>query len=166
MHQGEGFLFCYHDPMATEIERKFLVKNDSWKSTAKGSLYRQGYLCTQPTVRVRIAGDKSFLTIKGPSRGIARAEYEYSIPLEEASEMLDHLCQKPLIEKIRYTLEYAGHTWEVDEFMGENAGLVVAEVELENSDSTLELPDWVGEEVSHDARYYNANLVKMPYSRW
>lgn len=152
--------------MATEIERKFLTKNNSWKASAKGSVYRQGYLCTQPTVRVRIAGDKGFLTIKGPTQGISKSEYEYSIPLADAAEMLDSLCQRPLIEKVRYILEYAGHTWEIDEFMGENAGLIVAEVELESSDSALELPDWVGEEVSHDARYYNANLVRFPYSRW
>lgn len=152
--------------MATEIERKFLVKGQDWKIGAKSRLYRQGYLGTQPVVRVRIAGEKAFLTIKGPTQGIARAEYEYSIPVADAAEMLDNLCQKPLIEKVRYTLEHAGHIWEIDEFMGENAGLIVAEVELESSDTALELPDWVGEEVSHDPRYYNTNLVRLPYSRW
>lgn len=154
--------------MGQEIERKFLVCSMGWKVGAVGIPYRQGYLCRQEarTVRVRIAGDEAYLTIKGQALGIARLEYEYPIPLAEASELLDRLCLKPLIEKTRYRIEYRGRVWEVDEFSGENQGLVVAEVELESPDQPLELPDWVGEEVTHDPRYLNANLVEHPFSRW
>lgn len=154
--------------MGQEIERKFLVRSMGWKVGAVGIPYRQGYLCRQEarTVRVRIAGDEAYLTIKGQALGIARLEYEYPIPLAEASELLDRLCLKPLIEKTRYRIEYRGRVWEVDEFSGENQGLVVAEVELESPDQPLELPDWVGEEVTHDPRYLNANLVEYPFSRW
>ncbi|WP_337868474.1 CYTH domain-containing protein [Meiothermus sp.] len=154
--------------MGTETERKFLVKSLAWKKGAVGTPYRQGYLCRQEerTVRVRIAGDEAHLTIKGQALGITRLEYEYPIPLAEARELLDRLCIKPLIEKTRYRVEFCGRVWEVDEFMGENRGLVVAEVELESPDQPLELPDWAGEEVTHDPRYLNANLVEHPFSRW
>lgn len=154
--------------MGREIERKFLVRSPEWKTGAAGVLYRQGYLCRQEarTVRVRIAGGQAYLTIKGQAQGVTRLEYEYPIPLAEAQELLEHLCMKPLIEKTRYRIEFRGRLWEVDEFAGENQGLVVAEVELESPDQPLELPDWVGEEVTHDPRYLNASLVEHPFSRW
>jgi CYTH domain-containing protein len=154
--------------MPTEIERKFLVNGTSWKRESTGELFRQGYLVTdkERTVRVRVVGEEGFLTIKGPSRGIARAEYEYRIPSREADEMLGTLCLQPLIEKYRYRIEHAGLVWEVDEFLGENQGLILAEVELADERQRIPLPDWAGEEVSHDPRYYNANLVRHPFSKW
>lgn len=117
-------------------------------------------------MRVRIAGSKAYLTIKGAVTGIVRHEYEYSVPLNEANEMLDKLCRPPLIEKTRYEIEYGGKTWEVDVFSGDNEGLVVAEIELESETQVVELPPWVGEEVSHDQRYFNFNLVQHPYKNW
>lgn len=155
--------------MALEVERKFLVKNDRWRSLATGVLYRQGYIANQSgrTVRIRVAGNRAFLTIKGSTRGITRAEFEYAIPIEDANEMLNTLCEAPLIEKYRYKITLGNLVWEVDEFLGENQGLIVAEVELQNSDVFLDqLPDWVGEEVSHDPRYYNSNLVTHPFKQW
>jgi adenylate cyclase len=154
--------------MAEEIERKYLVAGVAWKDGATGTLYRQGYLSTglERTVRVRIAGGKAFLTIKGANRGIARAEFEYPIPMDDAAEMLDTLCEHPLIEKTRWVIPFKGFTWEVDEFHGENAGLVVAEVELPTAETKPELPPWAGEEVSRDPRYLNANLVKKPFKTW
>lgn len=161
--------------MATEIERKFLVKGEQWRrqsqlkeTLATGRVYRQGYLSTKKdcSVRVRLVGEQGYLTIKGLSQGISRAEYEYSIPLEEAQEMLDNLCDRPLIEKTRYKIELAGLTWEVDEFAGENQGLIVAEVELTDENQIIELPDWIDKEVSDDPRYYNVNLVQHPFSQW
>jgi len=154
--------------MAIEIERTFLVVNDDWRHNARGIHYRQGYLTIDPerTVRVRIAGDEAFVTIKGKTEGIARSEYEYPIPVEEAAQLLDGLCLKPLIEKIRYRVEYRGHIWEVDQFLGENSGLILAEVELEASDAPVELPPWAGREVSADPRYYNASLSRTPYRSW
>lgn len=153
--------------MAIEIERKFLVKGYEWKSLAKGILYRQGYLPTQSgvTVRVRLVDDGAYLTIKSASVGHSRSEYEYPIPWEDAREMLDNLCDRPLIEKIRYKIPHKDLIWEVDEFLGENQGLIIAEVELEQEDSIIELPSWIDREVS-DPKYFNANLVKHPYSRW
>jgi CYTH domain-containing protein len=153
--------------MATEIERKFLVKGDSWKDLGQEVLYRQGYLPTEDgvTVRVRLVGDRGFLTIKGVSTGYSRSEYEYSIPVEEAQEMLDNLCDRPLIEKIRYKISQGDLIWEVDEFLGENQGLVIAEVELQAEDQIIDLPDWIDREVS-DPKYFNANLVKHPYTQW
>jgi len=154
--------------MATEIERKFLVKDDTWRGLGKGSHYRQGYLSTEPdrTVRVRVAAGKGYLTIKGRTVDATRAEYEYVIPLADADTMLDELCERPLIEKTRYRINQQGLVWEVDEFEGENAGLVIAEVELASADQVVALPDWVGEEVTTDPRYYNANLIANPFSRW
>lgn len=154
--------------MATEIERKFLVTGDGWKQSAQGMLYRQGYLTTdkERTVRVRIAGDQAFMTVKGLSVGIARAEFEYAIPVEDARQMLDALCLKPLIEKMRYTLVYRSVRWEIDEFLGENSGLVVAEVELAEIEQQVSLPDWVGKEVSEDSRYFNSSLIAHPYRSW
>jgi CYTH domain-containing protein len=154
--------------MAQEIERKFLVKGLTWKSLAAGTLYRQGYLSVakERTVRVRIAGGRGFLTVKGVSRGVTRAEFEYEIPVADAAAMLEDLCERPLIDKTRFTVPFSGRTWEIDEFHGENAGLVVAEVELADSDEMPPLPEWVGEEVSLDPRYFNANLVKNPFRAW
>ena len=155
--------------MAKEIERKFIVISDSWRIDAVGKLYSQGYIATAAegqSVRVRIAGELGYLTIKGPTEGLSRAEFEYPIPLADAREMLDTLCVQPLIEKIRYRLPVGGHVWEIDEFQGENAGLTIAEVELMSESQTVDLPDWVGAEVSGQTKYYNASLVKNPYSRW
>ena len=154
--------------MQLEIERKFLVKGDGWRSQGTGVLYRQGYLSTVPerSVRVRLVRDKAYLTIKGITVGATRAEYEYEIPAEDAGEMLDNLCLHPLIEKTRYRLQHHGLIWEVDEFEGDNAGLVLAEVELEQEDQAVILPDWVGKEVTGDPRYYNARLITEPYKQW
>jgi len=154
--------------MGVEIERKFLVQGDTWRSGLCGALYRQGYLFIDErfSVRVRIAGDKAFLTIKADKYGIRRTEYEYAIPVADAEEMLHSLCRKPIIEKHRYTLEYQGVVWEIDEFGGENRGLVVAEVELSSEEQALSLPPWVSQEVSEDPRYLNVNLSRRPYSTW
>jgi adenylate cyclase len=155
--------------MAMEIERKFLVKGDAWRALAKATTYRQGYLnsAKERTVRVRTAGDKqAFLTIKGLTVGATRAEYEYEIPFDEGKAMLDTLAEKPLIEKKRYKILVGGLTWEVDEFLGDNAGLIVAEVELKSEDQAFDRPSWLGQEVTGDPRYYNANLIKKPFTRW
>ena len=154
--------------MATEIERKFLVKNDRWRELATGTVYRQGYISTQKgiTVRVRLVGNEGYLTIKSLTQGVSRVEYEYAIPAEDAQEMLDKLCDRPLIEKTRYKIELGSLVWEVDEFAGENQGLIIAEVELTDENQIIDLPDWMGEEVSDDPRYYNANLVQHPFSQW
>jgi len=155
--------------MGIEIERKFLVRNDNWRALAQGMPYRQGYIMANPdcTVRVRIAGNQGYLTIKGATTGISRAEYEYDIPLEDAAQLLDTLCQPPLIEKTRYRIPAAaGLVWEVDEFAGENQGLIIAEIELPNAEQPVELPDWIGPEVSDDPRYSNSNLAKHPCRRW
>ena len=154
--------------MPIEIERKFLVQDDSWRQGAQGTSYRQGYLTVDPerTVRVRIAGEKAFLTIKGKTEGMTRSEFEYPIPVEEAAQLLDNLCLLPLIEKVRYRISYGGRIWEVDEFDGDNRGLILAEVELEADDDHVELPPWAGEEVTSDSRYYNASLSRTPYRSW
>lgn len=154
--------------MAQEIERKFLVAGASWKDGATGTLIRQGYLSSvkERTVRVRVAGGKAFLTIKGVNRGVTRTEFEYPIPVDDAEAMLDALCGRPLIEKTRWVVPFKGFTWEVDEFHGENAGLVVAEVELPTAETKPALPPWVREEVSSDPRYFNANLAKKPFTAW
>ncbi len=154
--------------MATEIERKFLVKGDEWRSLGTGTGYRQGYISTKETgttVRVRVVGDRGYLTIKGTTVGTSRAEFEYPIPVEDAREMLDTLCDRPLIEKTRYRIQQGELTWEVDEFAGENQGLILAEVELDDENQTVELPDWIDKEVS-DPKYFNVNLAKYPYSQW
>ncbi len=159
----------YVASVAVEIERKFLVCNESWRAGAgTGVRFRQGYLigASQASVRVRIEGEHANLNIKGATLGVRRQEYEYPIPLDEASELLDTLCEKPLIEKTRYTLRYAAHLWEIDCFEGENAGLVVAEIELGDENEPFERPAWLGEEVSGDPRYYNVSLVKHPYREW
>jgi adenylate cyclase len=152
--------------MAQETERKFLVKDDTWRAgNPSGLFYRQGYLsrAKEQVVRVRSAGGKGFLTVKGITRGISRAEYEYEIPVEDANHMLEDLCERPLIEKRRYEVPFEGMTWEVDEFLGGNLGLVLAEIELSDEGQEVILPPWVGEEVSGDPRYYNAYLVKHPF---
>jgi CYTH domain-containing protein len=154
--------------MPVEIERKFLVTGSGWRTAGAGARYRQGYLSQRQdiTVRVRATNERGYLTIKGSTSGASRPEYEYPIPLAHANELLDTLCIRPIIEKTRYRLEYRGLVWEVDEFEGENAGLVIAEVELDAEGQAVELPDWVGEEVTGDTRYYNASLVTNPYSAW
>lgn len=155
--------------MAIEIERKFLVRSDEWRKAADtGVAFRQGYLigAKQASVRVRIEGERANLNIKGATLGVRRLEFEYPIPLADAREMLDTLCEQPLIEKIRYTLHHGAHRWEIDCFTGDNAGLVVAEIELSDEDEPFQRPDWLGEEVSGDARYYNVSLVQHPYRSW
>jgi CYTH domain-containing protein len=151
-----------------EIERKFLVQDDRWRDLGHGVPYRQGYLSTvkERTVRVRVVGDRGTLTIKGVTVGATRAEYEYPIPVFDAQAMLDGLCEQPIIEKQRHVIEHAGLIWEVDEFEGVNAGLVVAEVELDSEDQEIELPSWIGDEVTGDIRYFNANLIAHPYPTW
>lgn len=154
--------------MGIEIERKFLVTGDAWRAGARGIFYRQGYLSTakERTVRVRIAGDRGFLTVKGESAGAARAEFEYEIPAADAQEMLEHLCEKPLIEKTRYTVEFAGMRWEIDEFAGGNEGLIVAEIELPGEYVRVDLPSWAGREVTGDPRYFNSSLARHPWRSW
>jgi adenylate cyclase len=151
-----------------EIERKFLVKGDAWRALARGTTYRQGYLnsAKERTVRIRTADAQAFITIKGMTVGATRSEYEYEIPFGDAKEMLETLAEKPLIEKTRYRIPVGNLTWEIDEFLGENAGLIVAEVELKSEDQTFDKPLWVGDEVTNDPRYFNANLVKNPFTRW
>jgi adenylate cyclase len=154
--------------VSLEIERKFLVRDARWKALGPGALLRQGYLSSHPDriVRVRIEGESAMLTIKGRTIGATRSEWEYPIPLEDANAFLNELCEKPIIEKIRYRILHEGMMWEVDEFLGDNAGLVVAEIELEAEDQPFSRPDWIGEEVTHDARYFNANLLRRPYTTW
>lgn len=152
--------------MATEIERKFLVK-ESWQPCSEGVKIAQGYLSTVPerTVRVRLKGEKGFLTVKGKNQGICRAEFEYEIPAADAEAMLE-LAEQPVLSKTRYLEQHGGHIWEIDVFAGENRGLVVAEIELAQADEDFVRPEWLGEEVSGDVRYYNANLIKMPFCLW
>ncbi len=152
--------------MGKEIERKFLVKGFTWREV-KGAMIRQGYLnsAKERNVRVRIIEDKAYLTIKGIAVGASRLEFEYEVPFQDAAELLE-ICEKPLIEKRRYPVLEGGFVWEVDEFFGENEGLIVAEVELESEDQAFHKPDWVGEEVTGDTRYFNSNLIKNPYTKW
>ena len=154
--------------MAKEIERKFLVRGNTWRGQDGGKRYRQGYLSTvkKRTVRVRTTGDKGFITIKGESVGATRSEYEYEIPLADANEMLDRLCERPLIEKTRYRVSHEGLVWEIDEFERDNRGLIMAEIELKDETQSVTLPGWIGQEVTGDPRYFNANLVANPFSQW
>lgn len=155
--------------MGTEIERKFLVRDHSIiKPPADGRNLRQGYLSTDPAciVRVRTVDACGFLTVKGLTTGFGRPEFEYEIPVEDAAAMLAKLCRKPLIEKKRYTIEAQGLFWEIDEFFGENRGLILAEVELDQEARRFDKPDWIGEEVSGDPKYYNSNLAIVPYKNW
>ena len=154
--------------MPLEIERKFLVAREDWRAAAgPGTRLAQGYLCADPgrTVRIRLAGEEAWLTIKGPSDGISRAEFEYPIPPAEAREMLD-LCLPSVIEKTRHRLDFEGFTWEIDEFHGEIEGLLLAEVELTSADQAPPLPGWLGPEVSDDPRYANSRLARHPFCRW
>ncbi len=153
--------------MAKEIERKYLVKGSDWKKLAQGKFYCQGYIATlgKQTVRIRIVGEQGYLTLKGKTVGQTRSEFEYPIPLADAREILETLCDRPLIEKIRYKIPQGNLIWEVDEFLGENAGLIIAEVELTEENQKMELPEWIDRQVT-DPKYYNSNLAKHPYSQW
>lgn len=154
--------------MAVEVERKFLVNGRPWQAGARAVRYRQGYLSTAQarTVRVRLEGDRGVLTVKGQTHGISRLEFEYEIPAADAARMLEELCERPLIEKDRYRVTHGSHTWDIDVFHGDNAGLVVAEIELASADDAFEPPPWLGREVSDDPRYFNANLIRSPYRTW
>ena len=155
--------------MGIEIERKFLLNNDSWRGQVERRLdIRQGYLhrADDSAIRVRVSGDKAHVNIKKTSDGIRRLEYEYDIPLVDALEMLEQVAIRPIIEKTRHEVRSGKHLWEIDEFHGDNAGLVVAEIELDAVDEPFERPGWLGEEVSHDRRYFNSNLILHPYNSW
>jgi adenylate cyclase len=154
--------------MAKEIERKFLVDMNKWKPEQKGTAIKQGFIpaAGHTAVRIRISGDEAYLTIKGKNTGSERSEFEYSIPLSDAEQMLQELCERPFIEKTRYRMNYSGNIWEVDVFHHDNEGLIVAEVELDSVDQKIDLPSWVFREVTHDPRYYNINLVKHPFKLW
>lgn len=155
--------------MATEIERKFLVVNDNWrKQVSQQKAIKQGYFGppNKASIRIRIDGNNANINIKSATLDIVRKEYEIPVPLADAEEMLQHLCERPFIEKVRYLVPQGDHVWEVDEFSGDNQGLIVAEIELSSADESFEKPEWLGEEVSHDERYYNVRLVKNPYKNW
>jgi adenylate cyclase len=154
--------------VGVEIERKFLLRGDAWMNLGEPVFFRQGYLSSHKdrVVRVRIEGDRAVMTIKGRNVGATRGEWEYPIPMDDAAELLDRLCEQPLIEKYRRRIALAGNVWEVDEFLGANAGLVVAEIELSSEDQVFDKPDWIGEEVTDDLRYLNSSLIKHPFSAW
>lgn len=154
--------------MGQEIERKFLLRDETWRKSAPSALYRQGLLTPGPpaSVRVRIMGDRAMLNIKESTLDISRREFEYPLPLEDAEEILEQLCVGSLIEKTRHFVQFGGMTWEIDEFHGANEGLIVAEIEIESRDQEIEIPSWAGEEISGDPRYLNANLAFHPYSQW
>lgn len=153
--------------MGIEIERKFLVRNMDWRTLGVPVHYAQGYLVAdgERTVRVRVAGNNGFLTIKGRSAGFSRLEFEYRIPYDEALEILK-LCAIPVIEKYRSRILFAGKIWEVDEFEGENKGLIIAEIELKSEDEIFSVPGWIGEEVTGDPRFYNSLLAQNPFKNW
>jgi CYTH domain-containing protein len=155
--------------MAYEIERKFLVKGDYKDSVTKSDHIVQGYIATlgPKTVRIRIRGDKGYITIKGKSNatGVSRFEWEKEIPLGDAVQLMD-LCDGGVVEKVRHLVPFAGHTFEVDEFLGDNSGLTVAEVELRSEDEVFDRPSWLGEEVTQDRRYRNSNLLVHPFKDW
>jgi len=156
------------EAVALEIERKFLVDSSVWHPTGAGTAYEQAYIATREpgvTVRVRIQGSEARLTLKGPSHGAVRSEFEYPIPVADARELLDTLCEEP-VRKTRYLVEHDGNTWEVDVFTGANEGLIVAELELESEDQAFTRPPWLGTEVTGDPRYANSQLAQHPYSRW
>lgn len=154
--------------MAKEIERKFLIDLEKIGSLNDGTIIKQGYISTKDNtvVRVRLAGSKAYLTLKGENKGVTRLEFEYEIPVGDALEMIDALCNGPVVEKARYLVVHSGHTWEVDIFDGDNKGLVVAEIELESEDEAFDLPHWVTTEVSGDVRYYNSSLLDNPFKNW
>ncbi|NLE67293.1 MAG: CYTH domain-containing protein [Lentisphaerae bacterium] len=154
--------------MPKEIERKFLLASGEWRAKARGFFCRQGYLAVNGrcAARVRIARGRAYLTIKGNRSGISRDEYEYRVPVGHANEMLERLCEQPIIEKTRHLVREGGVLWEIDEFSGENRGLVVAEVELRDEAQAVALPPWIGREVTADPKYLNASLVRRPYRLW
>ena len=154
--------------MAVEIEKKYLIDLEKLGNLENPNRIKQGYLSINKdaVVRVRVKNEKGYLTIKGSNNGISRLEFEYEIPYEEANEMLDKLCQKPIIDKIRYIIKHDIHIWEIDIFYGDNEGLVVAEVELKDENEKINLPSWIIKEVSNDNRYFNSNLMKHPYKDW
>lgn len=154
--------------MGTEIERKFLVRLDRWRPSSGGTHFIQGYLSStkERVVRVRIEGDEARLTIKGITVAMTRLEFEYVIPLADARVLLHDLCERPLIDKHRHLEIHGAHTWEVDVFHGDNEGLVIAEVELTAESDVVDLPPWVGQEVTGDPRYFNSNLLTHPFSLW
>ena len=155
--------------MAIEVEHKFLLANNDWREQVTNSVkYRQGYLNSQATssIRIRISDDHAWLNIKSATVGTHRHEYEYEIPLHDANEIISILCRKPIIEKTRYFVIHDGNTWEIDEFDGDNRGLIIAEIELSEIGKTFTKPDWLGKEVTYDLRYYNNNLAVHPYSEW
>lgn len=155
--------------MGREIERKFLLCSEAWREQVRDSVHLvQGYLLRgeRSAIRVRISGEAAALNVKHTLDGIERLEYDYAIPLADAREMLEHVAQRPLIDKTRHHVVYGGLLWEIDEFHGENAGLLVAEIELASAEQAFDRPEWVGEEVSADPRYYNSNLSRHPYSQW
>lgn len=154
--------------MGKETERKFLVAGEEWRKLARGEACRQGYLSTvrERTVRVRTIDGKGFLTIKGVTVGATRAEYEYEVPAKDANEMLTNLCERPLVEKNRYRIKQGELTWEIDEFLGDNLGLIVAELELADEAQQFAKPSWLGQEVTGDPKYFNSNLTKNPFTKW
>ena len=170
--------------MGIEIERKFLLKNDDWKSlVSKSTVFKQGYLVSgnnsddqnldgqnleqgKSSVRIRVEGDSANINIKSMTLSITRQEYEYPIPLGDALKMLDELCEQPLVEKTRHIVKYDNHKWEIDVFSGANKGLVVAEIELNDEAEKFSIPSWIGREVSDQVKYYNVNLIHNPYSNW
>lgn len=156
--------------MSVEIERKYLIKNDKWRKQVKTAQHiTQGYIKSDDaTVRIRCYKDDrtAEITVKGKRDGISRLEFEYEIPYQDARDMQDQLCQASLISKTRYLIEYKGMLWEVDEFHGDNEGLVVAEIELTNEEQTFSLPEWAGEDVSYESRYRNSRLCINPYKNW
>jgi adenylate cyclase len=155
--------------MATEVERKFLVCSEDWRSQVEHSArYVQGYLANTvfSSIRIRVSDEHAWLNVKRATPGVERAEYEYSIPVDDAHELLGDLCERPLIEKTRYSVHCAGSLWQVDVFAGDNAGLTVAEIELDSPEQPFDRPSWLGEEVTHDLRYYNNMLSTQPYKDW
>jgi adenylate cyclase len=155
-------------PMQYEIERKFLLQNDEWRHNARGLRYRQGYILSDPkrTIRIRTIQDSGFITIKGKGNGLSRPEFEYSIPFDDAKFLLENFCDQPIIEKIRYKVEFKGMIWEIDEFLGDNEGLQIAEIELTSEDQLFAKPKWIGSEVTGDRRYYNSYLARNSYKNW
>jgi len=155
--------------MGLEIERKFLLLNDSWREQVERRIeIQQGYLAQdeRSAIRVRIFGQQAHLNIKATDDGIRRHEFEYEIPLEDARALFEHVVKGPVVEKVRHELTVGRHLWEIDEFLGANAPLVVAEIELASADEPFERPAWLGKEVSTDRRYYNSNLARKPFSQW
>lgn len=154
--------------MGVEVERKFLVKRELLSLPLQGQEMKQGYISggNNTTVRIRIAGEKAFLTLKGKTVGISRSEFEYEIPKSDADQMLDEFCDGKVVKKIRYEVTFGNHLWEVDVFEGENSGLIIAEIELSHSEESFEKPQWLEKEVSGDKQYFNSYLLDIPYNSW